>query len=105
MSLIIVSNYDEENNIQVISPNGEIDLSTAEQFKSELKKATDEKITDILIDMSNLDYIDSSGLGIMIGTLKRLKLQNKDIYLKNVKDNVKKVFIITGLDKIFKMEV
>ena len=82
-----------------------IDLDTAEQFRSELKKVTEQKIMDIVIDMSQLDYIDSSGLGILIGTLKRLKTQNKDIYLNSLKDNVKKVFTITGLDKIFLMEV
>ena len=54
--------------------------------------------------MSNLDYIDSTGLGVMIGVLKRIKVQNKEIYIESPKDNVKKIFSITGLDKIFKME-
>lgn len=105
MSLSIISNYDESRDCQKISLKGEIDLDTAEQFRSELKKVTEQKIMDIVIDMSQLDYIDSSGLGILIGTLKRLKTQNKGIYLNSLKDNVKKVFTITGLDKIFLMEV
>lgn len=105
MSLSIISNYDESRDCQKISLKGEIDLDTAEQFRSELKKVTEQKIMDIVIDMSQLDYIDSSGLGILIGTLKKLKTQNKDIYLNSLKDNVKKVFTITGLDKIFLMEV
>ena len=40
----------------------------------------------------------------MIGILKRLKIENKEVYIENPKSNVRKIFNITGLDKIFKME-
>ena len=56
------------------------------------------------INLENLDYIDSTGLGVMIGVLKKLKIDNKEIYILNPKNKVKKIFTITGLDKIFKME-
>ncbi len=64
----------------------------------------DEKILDMKINLENLDYIDSTGLGAMIGVLKKLKTDNKEIYIINPKSNVKKIFTITGLDKIFKVE-
>ena len=56
------------------------------------------------INLDKLDYIDSTGLGVMIGVLKKLKTDNKEIHILNPKSNVKKIFTITGLDKIFKME-
>ena len=56
------------------------------------------------INLERLDYIDSTGLGVMIGVLKKLKMDNKEIYILNPKSNVKKIFTITGLDKIFKVE-
>ena len=56
------------------------------------------------INLENLDYIDSTGLGVMIGVLKKIKMDNKEIYIINPKSNVKKIFNITGLDKIFKVE-
>jgi anti-sigma B factor antagonist len=56
------------------------------------------------INLDTLDYIDSTGLGVMIGVLKKLKMDNKEIYILNPKSNVKKIFTITGLDKIFKVE-
>ena len=83
---------------------GELDVSTADQFKEYLYKLIDKEIRSIRVDLSNLDYIDSTGLGVMIGVLKRIKVQNKEIYIESPKDNVKKIFSITGLDKIFKME-
>ena len=82
----------------------ELDVSTADQFKEYLYKLIDKEIRSIRFDLSNLDYIDSTGLGVMIGVLKRIKVQNKEIYIESPKDNVKKIFSITGLDKIFKME-
>ena len=83
---------------------GELDVSTADQFKEYLYKLIDKEIRSIRFDLSNLDYIDSTGLGVMIGVLKRIKVQNKEIYIESPKDNVKKIFSITVLDKIFKME-
>ncbi|MBW4875477.1 MAG: STAS domain-containing protein, partial [Paeniclostridium sp.] len=59
---------------------------------------------DMKINLTNLDYIDSTGLGVMIGVLKKLKINGKEIYILNPKINVKKIFAITGLDKIFKVE-
>lgn len=87
-----------------ISLQGELDVSTADKLKKHLHNLADEKILDMKINLTNLDYIDSTGLGVMIGVLKRLKIDDKEIYILNPKSNVKKIFTITGLDKIFKME-
>ena len=67
-------------------------------------KLVEKKPIDIKIDCTDLEYIDSTGLGVLIGVLKRLKVNEKDIYILNPRKNVKKIFDITGLDKIFKVE-
>ena len=87
-----------------VSLEGELDISTADKLKEYLHKLADENIIDMKINLENLDYIDSTGLGVMIGVLKKLKIENKEIYILNPKSNVKKIFTITGLDKIFNME-
>ena len=92
MSIIINSAMDTENNSWKVYLEGELDVSTAEELKKSLHKLVDEK------------NIDSTGLGVMIGILKRLKIENKEVYIENPKSNVRKIFNITGLDKIFKME-
>ena len=104
MSINIKSNLDNENNFWKVSLEGELDISTADKLKEQLHKLADEKKIDIKIDLSNLDYIDSIGLGVMIGVLKKLKIEDKEIYILNPKNNVKKIFTITGLDKIFNLE-
>jgi len=104
MSINIASNLNNENNFWEIHLEGELDVSSADKLKEYLHNLADEKILDMKINLENLDYIDSTGLGVMIGVLKKLKTDNKEICILNPKNNVKKIFTITGLDKIFKME-
>ena len=104
MSLTINKSFDEDKNIWDVSLKGEVDIYTANKLKETLIDMVAERPQDILIDASRLEYIDSTGLGVLIGALKRLKQHEKDIYIRDVKLNVKKIFKITGLDKIFKVE-
>ena len=104
MSMNIDSKLNNENGFWDVSLQGELDVSTADKLKEHLHNLADEKILYMKINLENLDYIDSTGLGAMIGVLKKLKTDNKEIYIINPKSNVKKIFTITGLDKIFKVE-
>ena len=104
MSIKIDSVFNSELEKWMVELKGELDVSSAEEFKSKLYGMTDEKVADIKINLEGLDYIDSTGLGVMVGVLKRLKVNNKGIYLSNPKSNVRKIFEITGLDKIFNLE-
>lgn len=83
---------------------GEIDIYTSQTFKTELSEAVSSFRGDIYIDCKELTYIDSTGLGILVGALKELRKDNSNIYICNLKDNIKKLFVITGLDKLFKLE-
>ena len=104
MSIGINLKNDLDVDFWEISVDGELDVSTADQFKEYLHKLIDKDIRNIKFDLADLKYIDSTGLGVIIGILKRIKVEGKEIYIKSPKDNVKKIFSITGLDKIFKME-
>lgn len=104
MSIKIDSAFNSVENMWNVSIAGELDVSSAENFKKVLNGLVDENSENIKINLENLDYIDSTGLGVMVGVLKRLKVNSKGIYLSNPKSNVRKILEITGLDKIFNME-
>ena len=104
MSININLKNDEDINFWEIGVSGELDVSTADEFKEYLHKLIDEEIRNIRLNLETLDYIDSTGLGVIIGILKRIKVEDKEIYIKSPKDNVKKIFSITGLETI-KMEL
>ncbi|MDP4182513.1 MAG: STAS domain-containing protein [Bacillota bacterium] len=83
---------------------GELDIYSSADFKEKLYRTAESTDVDLRIHCENLKYLDSTGLGIFVGALKRVKQKNKNIFLINLKDSIKKLFVITGLDKVFIIE-
>ncbi|AEV70350.1 STAS domain-containing protein [Acetivibrio clariflavus] len=86
-----------------ITLNGEIDIYTSNELKEKLYNIVETNKKDLIIDCKELDYIDSTGLGIFVGALKKAKQYEKKVVIVNLKDNIKKLFTITGLDKVFQI--
>lgn len=101
MSLEMKVIFDEGENKWIFSPSGEIDIYSSLKFKEEVLENFNSNKTDILIDGEKLEYIDSTGLGALIYILKSLKDNDFKIHLMNIKPNIKKLFDITELDKLF----
>lgn len=100
--LKVVKKYEGDKTQIVLS--GEIDIYTSQSFKTELNEVIESSKGDLYIDCKDLTYIDSTGLGILVGILKEVRKDDNNIYICNLKDNIKKLFLITGLDKLFKIE-
>ncbi|MDR1796085.1 MAG: STAS domain-containing protein [Clostridiales Family XIII bacterium] len=79
---------------------GEVDISNAHYFKTQLEAALAEKQQNIRIDLEDLNYIDSTGLGVIIGCYGQIKKDGLTIKLVNPKPNVKKLLTISGFDKV-----
>lgn len=101
MSLNIKIEFNENQKMWIVSPQGEVDIYTSPKFKEEVLNAFESNENDLLIDGENLVYVDSTGLGALIYILKKLKDNNYKIYLSNIKPNIRKIFDITELDKLF----
>ena len=101
MSFTTSVKYNELENLWVIKPEGDMDIYTSGDFKDRIIKAFEGKKADLLLDGQSLDYIDSTGLGALIGILKRVKESDHKIYLSNIKPNIRKLFDITELDRLF----
>lgn len=101
MSLEIEIILDETENKWIVLPEGEIDIYTSPKFKQKVLDAFDKDEKDILIDCKKLEYMDSTGLGALIYILKKVKDKDYKIYIDNIKPNIKKLFDITQLDKLF----
>lgn len=80
---------------------GDLDIYNNKKFKEKLADIYDELDKDIVVDCEKLEYIDSTGLGSFISLLKLTRDEDKTITVKNLKKNIKKVFKITDLDKLF----
>jgi anti-sigma B factor antagonist len=86
-----------------VTPIGEIDIMSSEELKKEIKDLIDEK-KDIIINGEEIEYMDSTGLGVFISLLKKTRENDNKIVIKNLKPNIYKLFNITGLTKVFKIE-
>lgn len=101
MSLNTNVDFDFDENQWIIKPIGEIDIHTSSIFKEDVVKAFENRKADIVIAGEHLEYIDSTGLGALISVLKMLQETEFKIYIDNIKPNIRKLFDITDLDKLF----
>ncbi|MBP8690652.1 MAG: STAS domain-containing protein [Sedimentibacter sp.] len=85
----------------VIRPIGEVDIYTSPELKNNVLSLIEDKKTDIVIDGESLDYIDSTGLGVLMCIYKKLQEKNLNFKIVNLKPNIYKLFDITGLNKVF----
>lgn len=104
MALNININFNEENNHWLVEAEGEIDIYTSPKLKEDVSKALEDKKADIVMDCKKLSYLDSTGLGTLIGILKIIRENDYKIYIRNLKPNIRKLFDITELDKVFTIE-
>jgi anti-sigma B factor antagonist len=85
----------------VLAVRGEVDVYTSPLLKSRLGEAIDEGCLDLIVDLDGVGFIDSSGLGALVSGLRRVKERSGSLRVVCTKENILKVFRITGLDKVF----
>ncbi len=85
--------------------NGRIDAVTTSDAEQYLNSLVDNNETNIIIDCKNLDYINSSGLRILIMNLKKQTARNKKLLLCNLQNNIKDVFKFSGFTNLFDVEL
>jgi anti-sigma B factor antagonist len=85
----------------VVELNGEIDVYTSPKVKETISDLIDKGHYSLVINLENVRYIDSTGLGVLIGGLKRVREHSGSVNLVCTNPQIKKIFDITGLSKIF----
>jgi anti-sigma B factor antagonist len=85
----------------VVTLTGEVDVYTAPALRARLIEAAESECSAIVVDMSGVDFIDSSGLGVLVSVLKRVREQGSTMSIVSDREVILKVFRITGLDRVF----
>ncbi|KHD84602.1 STAS domain-containing protein [Heyndrickxia ginsengihumi] len=83
-----------------INIDGEIDAFTAPKLKEAFEPYAGIKDLKVLVDLSEVTYMDSTGLGVLVGIFKNLRASNGDMTLRGLSDRLKRLFDITGLTDI-----
>jgi anti-sigma B factor antagonist len=91
----------EENGKVTIKVDGEIDLYNSIDFRKTINSYIDQRKINILIDMDDVDFMDSSAVGTLISTATDIKELGGNLVIKCDSPNVKKIFELTKLDNYF----
>lgn len=87
----------------VVRVAGEIDVYTVPALRDRLDAVIDRGEHDLVVDLSEVTFMDSTGLGVLVGRLKLIRAAGGSMRLVSAQDRVLKVFAITGLDKVFEI--
>lgn len=91
------------DNTQTVKLIGDLDVYSEDYFKSFIDEEIDTN-KDLVIDLSDLEYLDSTGLGMFMIIYKMQESNGKSVKVVNAKENIKKLFKITDLTELFDME-
>ena len=90
-----------EGDRTVVEVGGEIDVYTAPKLREQLVELVQAGQYHLIVDMERVDFLDSTGLGVLVGGLKRVRAHDGSLRLVCSQERILKIFRITGLTKVF----
>ena len=90
-----------KDGIEVIDVGGEIDIYTAPRLRELLIDLVSKNNYQLIVNMNKVGFLDSTGLGVLVGGLKRVRPHDGSLDLVCTQERILKIFRITGLTKVF----
>jgi anti-sigma B factor antagonist len=87
----------------ILDVAGEIDVYTAPQLRERLIALVEGGARHVIVNLDRVEFLDSTGLGVLVGALKRLRGVGGELFLACGQERLLKIFRITGLDRVFTM--
>ena len=85
----------------VLEVGGEVDVYTAPTLREKIVSLVDGGARVMIVDLTHVEFLDSTGLGVLVGGMKRLRGIGGDFALVCDQEKLLKIFRITGLDRVF----
>jgi anti-sigma B factor antagonist len=98
---LMLNEYSAASGTTVIEVGGEIDVYTAPRLREALVSLVDAGNYRVIVDMERVEFLDSTGLGVLVGGLKRVRAHDGGIDLVCTQGRILRIFRITGLSKVF----
>ena len=89
--------------VKIVQPSGILDGTKATSFREEINQLVEDKTNKILIDFSNATFMDSSGLGALVLSLKKVREAGGELFICSINDQIKMLFELTSMDRVFKI--
>jgi anti-anti-sigma factor len=87
--------------VQIIEPEGILDSTKTADFQHQIEQSVESGVHTILVDFSNVTFMDSSGLGTLVKALKTLNAANVQFFLCSINEQVRMLFELTSMDSYF----
>lgn len=87
--------------VKVIQPTGILDSTQAPDLRKAIDLAIDDGAKIILIDLKDVTFVDSSGLGALVVALKAVRAHNGKLYICSINEQVRILFELTSMDQVF----
>ncbi|MGQ0678157.1 MAG: STAS domain-containing protein [Actinomycetota bacterium] len=84
----------------ILKLDGEVDIYTAGKLRDAVNQTVEEGRFRLAFDLSDMEFMDSSGLGVLIAALKRVKEHEGELVLLSPRDQMRRILSLTGLDSI-----
>jgi anti-sigma B factor antagonist len=91
----------QEGDRTIVVVGGEIDVYTAPKLREKLIDLVSAGSYHLVVDMEAVEFLDSTGLGVLVGGLKRVRAHEGSLRLVCTQERILKIFRITGLTKVF----
>ena len=91
----------ERGTVTVLALRGEVDVSTAPRLRQGLVELATEGRSSVVVDLSGVEFLDSTGLGVLVSGLRRFRLLGGDLILAAAQPRIVRVLEITRLDRAF----
>lgn len=96
-------NFDKQENILIVSLNGELDHNSAEEVRVKIDDRIDrDNIEKVILNFSGVNFMDSSGIGAVLGRYKKLSNKGGRLCIAEPNKNVNRIFELAGLYKVIK---
>ncbi|MBO8170623.1 MAG: anti-sigma F factor antagonist [Bacillaceae bacterium] len=103
MSLEI--DLEQRDRILIVRLKGELDHHTSDELKKQLESAIEEAdIQHIILSLKNLQFMDSSGIGVILGRYKKISQKQGEMVVCSINPTIKRLFELSGLFKILKLK-
>ncbi len=88
--------------VKIVQPSGILDGVSVNQLRREISDFVESGATIVLVDFEDVTFMNSSGLGALVSTLKVVRSAGAELFLCSLSDQVKIIFQLTKMDRVFK---
>jgi anti-sigma B factor antagonist len=89
--------------VKIVQPSGILDGTKVSEFRQEISELVQKDTKIILIDFKEVTFMDSSGLGALVLSLKTVRAAGAQLFICSINDQIKMLFELTSMDRVFEI--